>query len=234
MKTKLLLSALLFFLLIKVYSQKMEYGLNSGITYGNNNIGTISDFSVGIPLYKKIRNTSVISYNESELLKGVKLHNLGFSTSLVYRINMKKMNIDLLTGLGYTKINSSKLMKNYQDSDVLIETGNISKESSWNTNYGINVSYNLNKNWSINTKIQKKNYLNSHFSYNSRDISSAIKGGAINYELVSSIPFENQEISLSNVSLSIGIKYLFTKKEVALTNNYTNEVEMQKSTDTTN
>jgi len=210
MKTKLFLSILLISLICN--AQTYETTLNSGILLNQQNTGNITDVTVSLPLIKNFRINSSAYISNQNMVSNVANNNFGLSLSPTYRINLKKIHSDIFLGMGYAKTKISDNTKFYKDTDILIESYAV-KNNNWIANFGVNISYDINKNWSVNSKIQKTNYINNPLQYDTKDISSAIKDDRINYELANAIPFESKEISFSNTSILVGIKYQFHKKK---------------------
>ncbi len=219
MKTRFTLLLLLVSIFIQAQSkknkEKITYSVFSGVflpagnTKNIQNIGFSTENGIQIPLIKKIKLNTALFYNSSQLFEKNKFNDYGISVSPSYQLTSGKIGVSLFSGLGFGKITTDNYSGNYEETDVEIEKFETNKSTSWRLNTGILISYNMSKNWIINSKIQYDKNLNNPFIHSMRDISSAIKGVRIDYELASIIPFNKDEIYFSNIGIQLGITYQF-------------------------
>ena len=223
MKTRFTLLLLLVSIFIQAQSkknkEKITYSVFSGVflpagnTKNIQNIGFSTENGIQIPLIKKIKLNTALFYNSSQLFEKNKFNDYGISVSPSYQLTSGKIGVSLFSGLGFGKIVADNYSGDYEETDVEIEKFETNKSTSWRLNTGILISYKMSKNWIINSKIQYDKNLNNPFTHSVRDISSAIKGDRIDYDLVSTIPFTKDEIYFSSIGIQLGITYQFQGKK---------------------
>ena len=219
MKTRFTLLLLLVSIFIQAQSkknkEKITYSVFSGVflptgnTKNIRNIGFSTENGIQIPIIKKIKLNTALFYNSSQLFEKNKFNDYGISVSPSYQLASGKIGVSLFSGLGFGKIVADNYSGNYEETDVEIEKFETNKSTSWRLNTGILISYKMSKNWIINSKIQYDKNLNNPLIHSVRDISSAIKGDRIDYDLVSTIPFTKNEIYFSSIGIQLGITYQF-------------------------
>ncbi len=181
-------------------------------TYENSKTSFNTGLNFHFPVAKKAGIHLSADYGNFQAPDQSSFNKYGFSVAPTYKIGTGKWDVKLFTGLGYGKIDLDNYLVTYPNTDLSVNKLDVLQQSFWQWNTGVKISYPIGQNWTIASNLQYSKGLNDSFVYASRDLSPAVAGDRIDYEMAADIPFQTQSTALSNIKFQVGIGYqIFSK-----------------------
>jgi len=99
----------------------------------------------------------------------------------------------------------------YPNSDIVTDSFSKSNSTAFEGKVGTSLSFQLSNALHFITNVEYAKNINNSISYQTRDISSAVKPDFIDQDLANSIPFETKKMGISSMSFNFGIRFNFMK-----------------------
>ncbi|MAW93628.1 MULTISPECIES: hypothetical protein [unclassified Leeuwenhoekiella] len=141
----------------------------------------------------------------------------GLSAGLLYAIKGKVMSIDLYVQPGISFFEAPKLQKYYESGNFLIENTPAQSQRLFNAGAGLNLNVKFCDAGALFVNAEYRSYLTGSIISQTRNIENALTAdGTIDPDLLSTIPFEQNDFRPDALQLGIGVRWnLNTTKNLA-------------------
>jgi len=126
----------------------------------------------------------------------------------VYRLTDSKIKTDVFGQIGYARQSNPQMDMTYPNSNVLVQKISGDSRNLLQGAVGVKIGYTISPRVNIYIKPQYTTGF-SKISYQTRDVSPAVKRGVLDVEAANSIPFQRQSFNTSNGSINVGIDINF-------------------------